>query len=162
MSSKLVALIPSAQTVNQSQTSQIMLESQPVYAALNLSPTASFQPNGGSSPAGGSKAIYELRHYQLHPGYEGVPKLVKASEKGLPHKVKSDPTGQLAFFGYSEVGMLNTVIELWRYPSAQDCIKARQAARFVPEWRETIGAVTPGVQHFSSSFMKPVSFSPWK
>lgn len=40
--------------------------------------------------------------------------------------------------------------------------RARQASRTVPTWRETIGAVTPGVQHFTSAFLKPVSISAWK
>lgn len=41
---------------------------------------------------------------QLKPGYDGVPRLLAAFEKGLPHKVAADPSGQLAFFGYTEVG----------------------------------------------------------
>lgn len=57
-------------------------------------------------------------------------------------------------------GMLNSVIELWRYPSAQACHDARKAARGVPEWRECIAAVTPGVQHFASSFLHACPFSP--
>jgi hypothetical protein len=80
----------------------------------------------------------------------------------LPDKVAVDKEGRLVFFGHTDVGTLNTVIELWRYPSADACIRARQAARAVPAWRETIGAVTPGVQHFTSSFMHPAPFSPWQ
>ncbi len=57
-------------------------------------------------------------------------------------------------------GMLNSVLELWRYPSAQACYEARQAARQVQAWRECIAEVTPGVQHFTSSFMHAVPFSP--
>lgn len=120
-------------------------------------------------------------HPQLKPGYDGVPRLLAAFEKGIPHKVAADPAGQLVFFGSTEVGedgrgeggwgcrgvlngeqgltqrqaelvancrgrcskpsiveqrgglkctylqcpcpagMLNNVIELWRYPSAQAC-----------------------------------------
>lgn len=56
--------------------------------------------------------------------------------------------------------MLNSVIELWRYPSAQACHDARRAARGVQEWRECIAAVTPGVEHFTSSFMHACTFSP--
>lgn len=41
---------------------------------------------------------------QLKPGYDGVPKLLQAFEEGLPHKVAADPSGQLVFFGFSEVG----------------------------------------------------------
>ena len=41
----------------------------------------------------------------------------------LPDKVAADPEGRLVFFGHTDVGMLNNVVELWRYPSAQSCIK---------------------------------------
>jgi hypothetical protein len=150
---------------------------------------------------------------QLKPGYDGVPKLVAAFERGIPHKVAADTQGKLVFFGHTEVGehswplftsvrmhpvclasclgflpiigppacrpaclpaaflvtelpvvslagMLNSVIELWRYPSAQACHDARKASRGVPEWRECIAAVTPGVVHFTSSFMQACPFSP--
>lgn len=43
--------------------------------------------------------------------------------KRLPDKVASDPDGKLVFFGHTDVGMLNNVVELWRYPSAQACIQ---------------------------------------
>jgi hypothetical protein len=41
----------------------------------------------------------------------------------LPHKLAADKEGQLAMFGYTDVGTLNNVVELWRYPSAQACIR---------------------------------------
>ncbi|MEW5308019.1 MAG: hypothetical protein WDW38_000010 [Sanguina aurantia] len=97
-----------------------------------------------------------------HPGYGNVPSIIEAFKKGLPDKVASYPDGQLVFFGHTDVGMLNNVSELWRYPSAQSCIKARVAARAVPKWKDTIGAVTPIVQHFTSSFLHPTNFSPWQ
>ena len=78
----------------------------------------------------------------------------------IPDKIQADPEGQLVYFGYTEVGVLNSVLELWRYPSAAACIQARQAARKVPSWREAIAAVTPGVQTFQSSFLQPLPFSP--
>jgi hypothetical protein len=78
----------------------------------------------------------------------------------VPYKIAADPTGQLVHFGFTDVGTLNTVLELWRYPSAEACIRARQAARAVPAWREAIAAVTPGVQHFTSAFLHPLPFSP--
>ena len=99
--------------------------------------------------------------YQLHPGYGSVPKLISAFEKGVPSKIAADPEdGKLVYFGYTDVGQLNTVVELWRYPSTGACMRARQAARKVPEWRETIAAVTPGVQFFRSTFLNPLPFSP--
>jgi type IV secretory pathway TrbD component len=51
-------------------------------------------------------------------------------------------------------------LTLWA-PVVAHCCRARQAARTVPRWRDTIAAVTPGVQHFRSSFLHPTSFSPW-
>ncbi|KAG2444417.1 hypothetical protein HXX76_001170 [Chlamydomonas incerta] len=143
----------------QHQENRVMLEARPIYAALQLPPTAQFK---APPKTGSGKVVYELRSYQLSPGYGSVPKLVEAFSAGLPHKVAVDPEGKLVFFGYTDVGMLNHVVELWRYPSAQACIQARQAARTVPKWRETIGAVTPGVQHFTSSFLHPAPFSPWQ
>jgi hypothetical protein len=41
---------------------------------------------------------------QLKPGYDGVPKLLAAFEKGIPHKVEADKQGTLVSFGYTEVG----------------------------------------------------------
>lgn len=104
--------------------------------------------------------MYELRQYQLNAGYDGVPRLVEAFKKGLPDKIAADKEGQLVFIGNTDVGTLNNVIELWRYPSAAACIRGRQAARKVEKWRETIAAVTPGVQTFTSSFLRPTVFSP--
>ncbi|KAG2447150.1 hypothetical protein HYH02_007896 [Chlamydomonas schloesseri] len=145
----------------QYQENKVMLEARPIYAALQLPPTAQFKAPP-KAPGSSGKVVYELRSYQLSPGYGSVPKLVEAFSAGLPHKVAADPDGKLVFFGYTDVGMLNHVMELWRYPSAQACIQARQAARTVPKWRETIGSVTPGVQHFTSAFLHPAPFSPWQ
>lgn len=137
------------------QESSIYAPAAGVLAAAGAVPLQQY-----CSPAKQGQPIYELRQYQLKPGYDGVPRLLAAFEKGIPHKVAADPAGQLVFFGSTEVGMLNNVIELWRYPSAQACHDARKASRAVPEWRETIAAVTPGVEHFTSSFMHAVPFSP--
>ena len=41
----------------------------------------------------------------------------------MPEKVAADPDGKLVAFAHSEVGMLNNVLELWRYPSAAACVR---------------------------------------
>lgn len=46
------------------------------------------------------------------------------------------------------------------HPCSPAAPRRRKASRAVPEWRETIAAVTPGVEHFTSSFMHAVPFSP--
>ncbi|KAI8464487.1 MAG: hypothetical protein J3K34DRAFT_440321 [Monoraphidium minutum] len=139
------------------QESRIMVEAAALYAATGASGAAAFAP-----PAGGGPGLYELRQYQLHPGYGSVPKLLKAFEEGLPDKIAADPEGQLVAFAASDIGTLNSVMELWRYPSAAACVRARQASRLVPKWRETIAAVTPGVQFFTTAFLVPCPFSPWQ
>jgi hypothetical protein len=58
------------------QESRIMLEAAQLYAATGTPGAAAFAPPPG--PAG----MYELRQYQLHPGYGSVPKLLKAFEEG--------------------------------------------------------------------------------
>lgn len=80
----------------------------------------------------------------------------------IPHKLAAHPRDQaeLVFFGHTDVGVLNNVIELWRYESAAGCMAARQASRGVHEWREAIAAVAPLVQSFQSSFLQPTPFSP--
>jgi hypothetical protein len=32
----------------------------------------------------------------------------------------------------------------------------------VQAWRDTIAAVTPGVQHFTTALLNPTKFSPWQ
>lgn len=107
-------------------------------------------------------SLYELRQTQLIPGYGSVPNLVKEFEKGLPMKMAADNEGKLVFMAYSDVGMLNNFIELWRYPSTQACINARQKSREVQAWRNTIAAIAPGVQSFTTAFLRPLSLSPLK
>lgn len=144
------------------QQSSIYLPAVPVLETASAVPIQTVlnhqQPRSTTSPP----ALFELRQYQLHPGYGSVPKLIEAFSKGIYHKIAAadaQEQGSLVYFGHSDVGLLNTVIELWRYPSAAACIRARQASRKVPEWRETIAEVTPGVQHFRSQFLTPLPFS---
>lgn len=46
-----------------------------------------------------------------------------SSFRRLPEKVAADRDGLLVAFAYSEIGVLNNVIELWRYPSAAACLR---------------------------------------
>lgn len=141
------------------QESKIMREATALYSTIGLLPAAEFQ-SPPSIP--GNLPVYELRQYQLHPGYGSVPQLLKHFAHGLPSKLASDPgASMLVALAFTEVGTLNQVVELWRYASSQSCLRARQAARSAPEWQQTIASVTPGVQFFTSTLMRPVTFSPW-
>jgi len=102
------------------QESKIFLEATSVYEAINKQPAAYFT---SPPPAAGSKpAMYEMRTYLMHPGYPNVPKLLGAFAKGLPDKLSAMEQGDLVLLAYSDVGQ-NYVVELWRYPSAQACIR---------------------------------------
>ena len=106
--------------------------------------------------------VYEMREYQLVAGYDSVPKLRDAFVRGIRSKLHADKEGELSFFGYTELGQLNRVIEIWRYPSAQACLDGRVAARGAQEWRACIGAAAPLAARFNSSLMTPLAFSPWQ
>lgn len=135
-------------------TTQI-LDTVGIPALVDILPQLSMQREKPS--------MYELRHYQLNAGYGGVPSFSKSFAKGLPGKLAADKEGQLLFIGHTDVGVLNNVIELWRYPGgAGACIKGRQASRTVQLWREAIEEIAPGVQTFTTSFLTPVPFSPMK
>lgn len=111
-----------------------------------------------------TSAVYEWREYQLVLGYNPIPKLREAFVAGLPSKVAvdTDRRAELAFMGWTDVGPLNRFVELWRYESAQEAMRAREAARASKEWRETIGTVAPMVQSFSTAFYRPAPHSPWQ
>lgn len=54
-----------------------MVEATGLYAATGAPGAAAFAP-----PPGASRGLYELRQYQLHPGYGSVPKLIAAFTEG--------------------------------------------------------------------------------
>jgi len=91
-----------------------------------------------------------------------VSRVVGAVAESLPHRVAADKEGQLVAFASSEFGVLNTVVELWRYPFAAACLRGRQAAMQVEALRDTMDAVAPLVQHCQTSLLHPTSFSHWK
>eukprot|EP01025_Chloroclados_australasicus_P034482 TRINITY_DN3521_c0_g1_i3.p1 TRINITY_DN3521_c0_g1~~TRINITY_DN3521_c0_g1_i3.p1 ORF type:complete len:259 (-),score=21.41 TRINITY_DN3521_c0_g1_i3:323-1099(-) len=141
--------------------SRLMKEASSCYAAANMPCCAMFTSPEPTSE--NEQPIYEMREYQLIPGYQTVPDMVQAFSKGLPDKLLSYPERQqCVFLGYSEVGTLNNFVELWRYNSCEDSIKARVVARSVQSWRDAIANVAPLTQTFKTAILKPTQFSPWK
>jgi hypothetical protein len=51
------------------------------------------------------------------------PRLPPWTPLSLPDKIAADPEGRLVALAHSDVGILNNVMELWRYPSAAACIR---------------------------------------
>jgi hypothetical protein len=117
--------------------------------------------SSSSSPPG----IYELRTYRISPT-ASVRALVRAFEAGLPAKCaaarrelggESGGGCDLALFGSAQIGALDTVVELWRYSSADACLRARVAARRgAPEWSRAVQSVAQGVSDFNVQLLNPV------
>lgn len=125
--------------------------------AVRLATRAVSVPEVAGSNPGAGRGVFEVRTYQLELGYNPIPKLVAHMAEGLPSKLASDPNrvGRLVGMFYSDVGGLNRFVEVWRYPSFQDHIRVREAARTAEKWRETIGAIAPMVQMFDTKLCVP-------
>lgn len=125
------------------------------------------------APVDGQTPVYEMRTYALSPAFSAstsVRGLVRAFEGGLAAKAAAarrelgdapGAAGELALFGSVEVGDLDSVVELWRYPSAGACAVARRAARAgAPEWRAAVCGVAEGVSRFRVQLMRAEALSP--
>jgi len=142
------------------QRSRIFSEAAAIYKALGQHASAA----GFTSPQQTlpNTPVYALRQYQLQPGCDSVSRLVGPIANSLQARIAADKDGQLVAFASSEFGVLNTVVEIWRYPSAAACLRARHAAQQVEAWRDTLDAIAPCVQHCQTSLLHPTSFSHWK
>jgi len=142
------------------QRNRILTEAAAIYTALGQHASAA----GFTSPQQSTPhtPVYELRQYQLQPGCHPVSRVVGAVAESLPHRIAADKEGQLVAFASSEFGVLNTVVELWRYPSAAACLRARQAIHQVPACRDSLDVIAPCVQQCQASLLHPTSFSHWQ
>jgi NIPSNAP len=113
---------------------------------------------------GSGTAVYEIRHYQLVPGYESIPKMQAIFNRGLPDKLRAcgTSTGQLILLAASSYSVLNQLIEIWRYPSVTASLQHREASRKAKIWNETIADAAKLTQTFQNRIMLPTSFSPLK
>lgn len=80
----------------------------------------------------------------------------------LPHKIASSEDGTPVFFGFTELGTLNTFFEIWRYRNSQGCMAGRGRSRSAPEWIAAVNNIAPHVQYFHTELMRPLWFSPWQ
>ncbi|PNH08905.1 Protein NipSnap 3A [Tetrabaena socialis] len=79
----------------------------------------------------------------------------------LPAKLAADGVGQLALVAYSDVGLMNQVFEIYRYPSAEHMIQACTRTRTAAAWQESKATVYSLCRDFSITLLHPASFSPW-
>jgi len=101
--------------------------------------------------------MVEFRRYKFRAGYDTVPKALKALETALPAKVAAARDAgidhDLDLIGYTDVGRLNELVESWRYSSAGDCVRARQASRNVGVWRRCVEDLAEMTVEFDTSFL---------
>lgn len=109
--------------------------------------------------------IYEVRTYSLKLGYDTVPQFLALYRAGLPSKLTApgtDPSTQLCSVMYTEVGMLNQVIEIWRHGGGTTAMEAsRKAARSASEWRKAINDIAALTISFNTTICRPTTFSNW-
>lgn len=108
--------------------------------------------------------IYEIRKYQLTLGYDGVPNFMKHFNAGLPSKIDTlAPTTELCSVMYTEIGILNEVVEVWRHGDGSAAMQAsRENARNAPEWRSAIGQIANITTSFTNTCFRPTKFSVWQ
>lgn len=70
--------------------------------------------------------------------------------------------GQLVLVSQTDVGMLNKVVEVWRYPSAQALLRSCDAARQVPAWQASKAIIYPLCQSLEISLLHPTASSSWQ
>lgn len=126
----------------------------PSLGIKNFSESGSFGPD----------TIYEIRHYQLVPGYDSVPNLINIFCQGLPDKLAAcgSLTGELILLAHSDISILNQFVEIWRYPSPSSCIIHREASRNAKIWRSSIAEAAKITVAFQNRIMIPTTFSPIK
>ncbi|KAL7573051.1 hypothetical protein ACA910_018742 [Epithemia clementina (nom. ined.)] len=131
---------------------------------LSSSSSTSLSSNSGSSTSSTTTTttLLELRRYQLRLGYDTVPHFLELYQQGLPSKLKTlHPTSSLVTVLYSEVGVLNQVVEVWRHGQGYAAMEAsRQGARQALPWRQAIADIAPLAVQFSTTIHKPTAFSP--
>mmetsp|Transcript_28337 Transcript_28337/g.47546 ORF Transcript_28337/g.47546 Transcript_28337/m.47546 type:complete len:268 (+) Transcript_28337:75-878(+) len=144
------------------QESMIFVEAADCHTAAGIPSAVDFVSPAKPSDPDAPTPVYELRTYQCRLGYDTVPKLRAHMASGLPSKVEADKKGQLVMYASSDVGVLNNVIEIWRYPSFQGSLEARQAARTAQPWKDAVANVASLANSFTTQFLAPVSISKWQ
>jgi len=131
---------------------------------MGLSPPRDNKSKDAKSKSSPSKAIFEVRRYQLQPGYDTVPHFLSLYRAGLPSKLhaatETDPSASLVTLLYSDVGSLNHIIEIWRHGNGSAAMeRARVAARQANEWRHATAEISVITQQISTAIYRPYVFS---
>jgi hypothetical protein len=133
-----------------------------IFVPINLKGLHIDYFNVDKSNNGNDNPVYEIRHYQLIPGYDTIPKMIDIFSKGLPDKLHScgNGLGELILLAHSDITILNQFIEIWRYPSQKASMAHRVASRKSEIWRQSITDAAKLTQQFQNRLMMPAKFSP--
>jgi len=147
------------------QESKVCLSHQQseIFVPARL-PSIDYFASKASTMGESEDTVYEIRHYQLIPGYTTVPKMIDIFSRGLPDKLAAcdSSLGELILLAHSDVSTLNQFIEIWRYPSPAASIEHREASRKALVWRDAIAEAAKITVFFKNRIMTPTSFSPLK
>ena len=149
------------------QNSEIFVEAGLVHDFEEVTGLEYWVTNDQSTTSYG-ESIIELRKYQLMLGYDTVPNFLKLYTQSIPSKlnaVGTHATTQLVTILVSDVGSLNTVLEVWKHGGDSFCgieamEQSRQASRGAKEWRTGIAEIAKLATSFETSILKPAPFSP--
>jgi hypothetical protein len=100
-------------------------------------------------------ALYELRTHHLHPGK--VPPWMKARRSS--HEVRQRYGRSVAVW-LTEVGPLNSVVELWSHRDANAWLCAQAERGSDKEWLAAEAEIGPLIRRSESILLAPSDFSP--
>lgn len=103
-------------------------------------------------------AIIEQRTYQLKP--EFTPKDYFDLYESQGRSIQTEILQGLVGYFSSEVGELNTVQSLWRYPSFEIRMQRRAQLASNPHWQAFLINVRPMLLHMENRLLTPAVFSP--
>lgn len=148
------------------QRSTIYIESSLVQEHGLVGMKTEFVGATGAAKEVAADVIYEIKKYKLKLGYSVVPQFMEIYGRGITSKLRTpgtDPRTSLCSLMYSDVGDLNTVIEVWRHGGGVAAMRqSRIAAKALNDWNKAISDIANLSVDFTTTIHKPLSFSNWK
>jgi hypothetical protein len=102
--------------------------------------------------------VVEERSYTLHTQYSPKDYFEIYLKEGFA--LQSQVLQGFAGYFITEVGDLNTIVSLWRYPDFNARLERRALLAANPEWQSFLDKVRPMIRVMSSRLLIPTAFSP--
>jgi len=147
-----------------SSSSMTFVEAKDALNACNLPGLSGYAPPQTSGDT--LRVVWEVRKYQLRLGYGAVPKFLGIFQSGLSEKIsvinEANCKSELVSLLFSDSGLLNVFMELWRHESMQHAQASREASRSAKEWRRTVNEAAELSISFDTQYMRVLPDSGWK